>query len=88
MKSINFSLEESQLIIEALLFAACTDVCSDHTEAHRAKMLELASNLNTKFDKPGLHNIFLFKDNPIEDKEFTFLVEAFPNLPLQDIIAD
>ncbi len=88
MKNINFSIEESQLIIEALLFAACTDVCSDHTEAHRAKMIELASNLNSKFDKPQLHNIFLFKDNPVEDKEAALLTEAFPNLPLQDIIAD
>lgn len=88
MKSINLTLEESQIIIESLLFTACTDVCSDHTEKHRAKMLELASILNTKFDRPQLHNIFLFKDNPIEDKEVTKLVEVFPNMPLQDIIAD
>jgi|688.fasta_scaffold2221291_1 hypothetical protein len=89
MKSINFNLEEVQLIIESLLFTAGTDVCSEHTDAQRIKMVNLAESLNVKFDKPNLHNIYLYKDTPIvPDKITVLLCEKFSNLPQSDIITD
>lgn len=88
MKNNGFTLEEAQLLIEALLFTANTDICSDHTLAQRAKMLNFAQNLNEKFDKPHLHNIFVFKDNTVFDETTNSVIEKFPNVPLQDIIKD
>lgn len=88
MKSINFSLEEVQLIIESLLFTSGTDVCSEHTDAQRIKMINLAESLNNKFDKPNLHNIYLYKDMSVSDKTTPVITEKFSNLPLSDIITD
>ena len=88
MKSISLSLEESQLVIEALLFTVGTDVCSDHTDVHRAKMLALAESINSKFDKPTLHNIYLYKDPFASDNSTSLILEKFSNVPLNDIISD
>lgn len=88
MKSINFSLEEVQLIIESLLFTSGTDICSEHTDAQRVKMINLAETLNNKFDKPNLHNIYLYKDMAMLDKTTPLIIEKFTNLPHSDIITD
>jgi hypothetical protein len=88
MKSISLSLEESQLVIEALLFTVGADVCSDHTDVHRAKMLTLAESINNKFDKPALHNIYLYKDSFVADPNTSLILEKFTNVPLNDIISD
>lgn len=88
MKSVSFTLEEGQLIIESLLFTANTDVCAEHTLIHRNKMLNLAETLNNKFDKPVLHNIFIFKDGVGEDKNTPDVIKKFSNVPLHDIISD
>jgi hypothetical protein len=88
MKSISFSLEESQLIIEALLFTAGTGVCSEHTDVHRAKMFVLAENINNKFDKPALHNIYMYKDDFADDVNTSLILEKFSNMPVSDIITD
>lgn len=84
MKGIQFTLEEKQLLIEALLFTSCTDVCSEHTKIHQIKMLDLAKKLNT--DVGPLHNVYVY---PMEEDEICKLaVEQFNNLPHQDIIKD
>jgi hypothetical protein len=88
MKSIGFTLEESQLIIEALLFTASVDVCSDHTEVQRAKMVELAGVLNNKFDKPRLNNVYIFNEDVPECETTLKIINSFSNIPLQDIIKD
>jgi hypothetical protein len=88
MKNLQFTVEEKQLIVEALLFMSVTDVCSEHTQVHRLKMIELAEKLNTNLGK--LHNIYLFKtlaEEPIEP-ETQLVLSKFKNLPQQDIIED
>ena len=87
MKGIQFTLEEKQLLVEALLFTACTDVCSDHTDAHRAKMLQLAEALNWEVGK--LHNIYLYKNKDLlfEDPDIANkLLNNFKNIPVTEIV--
>lgn len=87
MKGLQFTTEEKQLIIEALLFTSCTDICSEHTDVHRKKMFELAEKLNTDVNK--LYNIYLFAEAIADDDGMTKLVtEKFNNLPIHDIITD
>lgn len=86
MKGIQFSLEEKQLIVEALLFTSSADVCSDHTEAHRIKMIDIAAKLNDTLGK--LYNIYVYKNSIVEDNTTNMIVEKFNNIPLQDIISD
>ena len=88
MKNLQFTLEEKQLIVEALLFVSATDVCSEHTQVHRLKMLEIAERLNENLGK--LHNIYLFKDftESTAESETQYVLSKFKNLPQQDIIED
>ena len=88
MKNLQFTVEEKQLIVEALLFSAVTDVCSEHTQVHRLKMIEIAEKLNTNLGK--LHNIYLFKPilEEYTEKEVYLAMNNFKNLPIQDIIED
>jgi hypothetical protein len=85
MKNLQFTLEEKQLIVEALLFVSATDVCSEHTQVHRIKMLEIAEKLNENLGK--LHNIYLFTESAAEP-ESQYVLSRFKNLPQQDIIED
>lgn len=86
MKGLQFTTEEKQLIIEALLFTSCTDICSEHTDAHRKKMFELAEKLNTDINK--LYNIYLFAEAIADDDMTKLVTEKFNNLPVHDIITD
>ena len=86
MKGIQFTKEEKQLLVEALLFTSCTDICSDHTDVHRVKMFELAEKLNLDLGK--LYNIYIFTENTTEDKITSLAIKKFGNLPIQDIITD
>lgn len=86
MKGIQFTLEEKQLLTEALLFTAVTDVCSEHTVPQRQRMLELAQRVNESEQK--LHNIFVYGDTTWEDEITENVVKTFPNIPLHTIITD
>lgn len=86
MKSVSFSLEESQLIVEALLFTANTDVCSDHTSVHRTRMIDLAKNIYTKFNNPAIKNIYVFKDEVGDDDTTPLIIETFSNIPQQSLV--
>jgi hypothetical protein len=86
MKGLQISEKEKQLIIESLLFTSNVDVCSEHTDRHRAEMLDLAEKINDKNIK--LHNIFLFKTDVYEEESSKTLLERFPNIATQDIITD
>ena len=46
MKGLQFNEEEKQLLVESLLFTASCDICSDHTNKHRAEMVKLAEKIN------------------------------------------
>lgn len=82
MKGLQFTVEEKQLLVEALLFTSCTDVCSEHTQAHRVKMLELAERLNK--DNGKLFNVYLFKEDT-KEKETEIVLSKFPNVPIEEI---
>lgn len=86
MKGLQFTTEEKQLIIEALLFTSCTDICSEHTDVHRKKMFELAEKLNTDVNK--LYNIYLFASAVADDDMTELVTKKFNNLPIHDIITD
>jgi hypothetical protein len=86
MKGLQLSTEDKQLVIEALLFTASSDVCSEHTALHRKKMIQLAEKLNV--DAGKLYNIFIFNEKKFEEVETKLILEKFKNIPLHDIIAD
>lgn len=83
MKGIQFTLEEKQLIVEALLFTSSADICSDHTDTHRIKMVEIATKLNETLGK--LYNIYMYKNSIVEDATTDIILEKFNNVPLQNI---
>lgn len=83
MKGIQFTQEEKQLIVEALLFTSSADICSDHTDAHRIKMVEIATKLNEALGK--LYNIYMYKNSIVEDATTDIILEKFNNVPLQNI---
>jgi hypothetical protein len=87
MKGVQFTIEEKQLLIEALLFTASCDVCSDHTNKHRVDMVSLAEKLNDPGQK--LYNIYLYETDILEDKVITENIKKkFTNLPRQTVITD
>jgi hypothetical protein len=86
MKGLQFTTEEKQLLIEALLFTSCSEVCSDHTDVHRLKMISLAEKINDVPNK--LYNIYTYKTNVDDDKFTDLAIEKFTNLPIHDIITD
>lgn len=87
MKSTNFSLEEQQLIVEALLFAAGTDVCAEWTSKQDQMMLDIAKKLNNEDIK--LNSIYLFEGGVFDEPAVAErLIKDFPNLPRNSIITD
>ena len=86
MKGLQFTLEEKQLLTEALLFTSITDICSDHTQVQRQRMIELAQRINNTEQK--LHNIYIYESVTEDEITTESLVKAFPNLPLQTVITD
>lgn len=81
MKSPQLTLEEQQLIVEALLFAVATDVCAEWNPKQLQQMLEVAKKLNNKDYK--LPSIYIFgpSDGDLEE-DTQNIVKDFPNLPL------
>lgn len=86
MKGVQFTAEEKQLLIESLLFTACADVCSDHTDVQRVKIIELAEKLNKDVGK--LYNIYLYKDPIAKEPSTSIIEEKFTNIPAREIITD
>lgn len=87
MKSSQFSLEEQQLIVEALLFAAGTDVCAEWSPKQDQMMLDIAKKLNNESIK--LSSIYLFEGGPFDQPDVAErLVKEFPNLPRTSVITD
>lgn len=84
MKGLQFTVEEKQLLVEALLFTSCTDVCSDHTSTHRLKMIELAERLNK--DNGKLYNVYIFKED-VEEKETELILSKFANIHIEENIS-
>ena len=87
MKGIQFTTEEKQLVIEALLFSSITDVCAEWTRKNEKQMLDLATKLNDADTK--LSNIYLFDEGVFENAKLVeHTKEMFPNLPCNSIIID
>jgi hypothetical protein len=86
MKGLQLNTEEKQLLVEALLFTASCDVCSDHTAVHRRRLLEIAEKVNDKNIK--LHNIFVYKTGISDDTAPEEIVKRFPNIPQETQIID
>lgn len=86
MKGIQLTLEEKQILTEALLFTAVTDVCSEHTVSQCQRMIELAQRINNTDQK--LHNIYIYEDSVEDELTTGNLIKAFPNLPRQTVITD
>lgn len=86
MKGIQFTAEEKQLLVEALLFTASCDVSSEHSDVHRRRMIELAKRVNDVNQK--LHNIYIYESGLNEDVTTEDLKKFFPNLPAQFVITE
>jgi len=79
MKGIQFTSEEKQLLIEALLFAGVTDICSEWTQKHSQMLIELAKKVNDPNIK--LSNIYIFDDYELDDKVLVKqITKDFPNI--------
>lgn len=90
MKGLQLSIEDKQLIIESLLFNACTDVCSEHTTAQQARMIKIAELLNKDNSDVPLKNIYVFSDSevPFDDKSTPLILEKFKNLSSNSFLSD
>lgn len=87
MKSTQFTLEEQQLIVETLLFAAGTDVCAEWTPKQDQMMLDIAKKLNNENIK--MSSIYLFESGPFDEPDVSNrLIKEFPNLPRTSVITD
>jgi hypothetical protein len=87
MKGIQLTLEEKQLLIEALLFSSHADICAEWTPKQNLLMVELANKLNEPNIK--LNNIYLWDTGIFEGQELAeYVKKTFNNLPLQSIITD
>lgn len=87
---VQLSIEDKQLIIECLLFTACTDVCSEHTTAQQARMIKIAELLNKDNNDTPLKNIYVFSDSavPFDDKCTPLILEKFKNLSSNSFLSD
>jgi hypothetical protein len=86
MKGLQLNTEEKQLLVEALLFTASCDVCSDHTPVHHKRMLDLAEKINDKNIK--LHNIYIYETGINDDIITEEVTRKIPNIPRQTVIKD
>lgn len=87
MKGIQFTTEEKQLVIEALLFSSITDVCAEWTRKHEKQMVDLAAKLNDTDTK--LVNVYLFDEGVLNNPKLAeYTKKMFPNLPRNSIIID
>lgn len=88
MKSPQFSLEEQQLIVEALLFSVGVDVCAEWTPKQNQIMLEVAKRINNKDYK--LESVYLYEGDQgltFEEPEIAKkIIRDFPNLPRHQAI--
>jgi len=89
MKGLQLHIEEKQLLVESLLFTASCDVCSDHTPAHRKRMIDLAEKINDKNTK--LYNIYVYETGVTEisdEPSIESILTKIPNIPKQTAIKD
>lgn len=87
MKGTQFTVEEKQLIVEALLFSSTVDICAEWTPKQNALMIDLAKRLNETEVK--LNTIYLFEGGVFDDDEIANrLIKEFPNLPRSSVITD
>jgi len=87
MKGIQLTLEEKQLLVEALLFSSITDICAEWTPKQNQLMVELAQKLNNPDIK--LSNIYLFEGGPFDNPVLAEKTkQTFSNLPCSSVITD
>lgn len=87
MKGIQFTSEEKQLLIEALLFASAADVCAEWTAQQTMSLRGLAKKLNDEGIR--LSNIYLFGCESYDvSAEAAQVAKEFPNLPRVSEITD
>lgn len=87
MKGTQFTVEEKQLIVEALLFSSSVDVCAEWTPKQNALMVDIAKRLNETEIK--LNTVYLFEGGMFDDEQLANqLIKDFPNLPRSSVITD
>jgi len=87
MKGIQLTLEEKQLLVEALLFSSITDICAEWTPKQHQLMVELAKKFNSSDIK--LNNIYLFEGGPFDNPVLAEQTKKdFINLPRSSVIVD
>lgn len=86
MKGMQFTAEEKQLLVECLLFTASCDVCAEHPDRQRKRIVELAQRINDPSQK--LYNIYIYETDLWDDKLTESIKKKFSNLPMQTVITD
>jgi hypothetical protein len=87
MKGTQLTIEEKQLLVEALLFSSVTDICAEWTPKQNQLMVDLAK----RFNDPNvrLSNIYLFESGPFDNPILAENTKKeFINLPCSSVITD
>jgi hypothetical protein len=75
--SIPFSKDETNLIIECLLFSSSVNIGADWQEDDFLKMLTLAKKIKKNINKIDLKNLMLYKEENYEDNWTEELCKEF-----------
>ena len=78
----NLSKKEALLIVEALTFTSCIDVCYDHTEKNNLGMADLCEKIAKEYDIDMLYNMSIYGNTHYEDTE---IVERYKKI-FKDIV--
>ncbi len=74
---VNLTSDELRVLIESLVFSACTDICAKWDIDDSQNMLELAQKLRSNLDKDiSLDNIYISNSAYYEDDEIVRKVRS------------
>jgi hypothetical protein len=72
---IDLTKESAELIMNALAFTACTDVCADMTDEEREKMALLAQNVKIEFLVKRPTNFYISYSDKYEDNKVVNIIK-------------
>jgi hypothetical protein len=76
LEEIMLTKEEKQIVIDALIFSSCCDICANWNKDYQMKMLKIAKRLGTNPSE----NIELFKGGVYEDEKEAIFIDTNFNI--------
>ena len=90
---INLNLEkpELQYILESLLFASCSDVCSSWYKEDIDKLLNISKKIKTKYPDLIPQNVFIHNPSLCDqihstDPNTPDIIKSFPDILKENIV--